>query len=131
MSITWCYIHYNDGLCAFRACACHNSGDDSNLERTTKMYYAQWITKYRRKGSFPRITINDLPRFEELFQINDRIFSLNENGTETAFHHPPCLFDATMHINIYNNNESMYEREQIDKEHAGCQPCKETQGNII
>ena len=85
---------------------CHNSGDSPKLEKTTKMYYAQWITKHTKKGSFSGITINDLPRFEELFQINVHAFSLKENGTATALYHSPCLFDDTMHINIYNDHIS-------------------------
>ena len=69
-------VIYNDRLCAFRALACHNSGDSPKLEKTTKMYYAQWITKHTKKGSF-----SDFPAFAKKFECShcSKIFNRRDN----------------------------------------------------
>ena len=69
---------YNDNLCLFRALALHLHGDEKLEEETSKTL--NFFPKHSEEGDvskFQNVHLNDLPKAEDLLQLNVFLYDVN------------------------------------------------------
>ena len=102
--------YYNDNLCAFRCLAYHRKS--TNLELSTKSLYGkrrQYNTDSKlptNPKQFSGLDLNDIPVFEDCFQLQVTITELQETGTVICRYHSIQNYQDEMHLNLYEQHLS-------------------------
>ena len=118
---------YRDKLCAFRALACHQTRSEKkkNIEKETRALFAKWIEKHGgNMETFEGISLNELPKFEEMFEINICAYDLKIDGNATVLYNSARFFNDTMHINMHGNHISYVNNFSIYAKKYGCIDCQ-------
>ena len=116
---------YQDHLCMFRALACHLDKKSQCKEREVDALYKQWYTKHKiSKEKFQGVTLKDVPEFEETYDINVFIYSLNEQEEAEVIYKPTGLHTNTMHVNKYLNHISYINNLNAYAKKYACFKCQ-------
>jgi hypothetical protein len=109
---------FDDYLCAFRCLAVHEnrkllgrefvySKHFKSIEKKTKELFNRWIVMTEPELPFKGLLIPQcIPFFEDVFEINVEIYSLDENGVAHLNHRSLGRFSDTLHLNVHGNHLS-------------------------
>ncbi len=117
---------YEDNLCFFGVLACRGlSKRPANIEIEAKCLSKMWLahkglTSEQFKGVDIRLDIVDL---EEFFQVNVRIFALDELGNATPVYKSSNLYTDTIYCNLHENHLSYINNFSQYARHYFCRSC--------
>ena len=94
-----------DNLCAFRCLAYHKKGDRFQ-EQEVKRLYRQWLAFTKHSETFQGINLDELPEWEECFNINIMVYSLLEEKKAVSIYRSMKLYSDTMYLNLYDRHFS-------------------------
>ena len=114
-----------DNLCAFRALACFQNGfKQRGLERDTIANFRKWSGEYGgTPDDYPGLSIQEIPLFEELFQVNINIYSLREDDSCISIYRSPSLYNKTMYLNQYDKHLSVIKNFNAYAKKFHCNIC--------
>ena len=117
---------YMDQLCVFRCLAYHFNGT-INLNKNVDIYFQQWCTflgkKNLKQDKYTGLSMNDISKFEECFQVNISLYSMNEEGTVTPVYRSVRSFDTTLYLNQYDNHFSVITDFRLYGKTFECRSC--------
>ena len=113
---------YNDNLCMFRALMFHKH-KSYKMERTVELAYMQWNSDIPKKD-FTGVKIEEIPRFEEIFEVNVNIYSLSEDDKATVVYKSSGLYDDTLYLDKYLNHVSYINNFKFYANKFTCRKCQ-------
>ena len=113
---------YNDNLCMFRALMFHKH-KSYMIERAVELAYLQWSSDIPKKD-FTGVNIDEIPRFEEIFDVNVNIYSLGEDDKATVVYKSSGLYDDTLYLDKYLNHVSYINNFKGYANKFSCRKCK-------
>ena len=115
-------IPFNDNLCMFRALMYHiNKSYD--IERDVETAYLQWNSDVSKKD-FRGVKLEEIPKFEEAFNINVNIYSLSEDDQATVIYKSAGLYEDTLYLDKYLNHVSYINNFKFYANKFSCRKCK-------
>ena len=119
---------YKDNLCAFRCLAYHREKSTQSAEKLFliwKKYTGKRGKKWTSK-TFPGITLDELPDFEECFKINVNVFQMSEEKAVTLLYRSLCLYDKkkTLNLNAFELHLSYIKDLKMYSRKYECETCK-------
>ena len=116
-------IPFNDNLCMFRSLMFHKHRN-YNIEQQVKEALEQWTHGTILKKDFNGVKIEELPRFEEVFNINVNIYSLDEGDKAIVIYKSPGLYKDTLYLDKYLNHVSYINNFKAYANKFTCRKCK-------
>ena len=115
-------IPFNDNLCMFRALMYHVN-QSYDIERAVEIAYLQWNNDIP-KNNFTGVKLEEIPKFEEIFNINVNIYSLSEDDQATMVYKPAGLYEDTLYLDKYLNHVSYIKNFKAYANKFTCRKCK-------
>ena len=118
---------YNDNLCIFRCLAVHNGNSIKRADIIAKRLYSKYIKNIphsRNKHSFQGIRLDEIHKFEKIFEINVDIYEMFENGCVQIVKRSLGKYENTMYLNIYRNHLSLIKNMNQYTMKYTCQHCR-------
>ena len=112
---------YQDNLCAFRCLALHRGHDIKSLEGPSLKFFRQWTDE--SVESFPGISFEDFPKFEECFDVNLEVYNLMEDGLAWSVYKSRGQCGPTMYLNMFEHHLSYIRRFSQYAQKYQCQTC--------
>ena len=113
---------YNDNLCMFRALMFHRH-KSYKVERDVELAYLQWNSDIPKKD-FTGVKLEEIPKFEEVFNINVNIYSLSEDDQATVIYKSAGLYEDTLYLDKYLNHVSYINNFKFYANKFSCRKCK-------
>ena len=115
---------YRDNLCAFRCLALHQWHDLKNLEAACRKNFERWELTQESKSPFQGIMLQtDMPRFEQCFEVNVEVFSLDEDGIAQVVYTSMGKYETTMFLNLSGQHLSYIHNFQLYTKQYRCKFC--------
>ena len=115
-------IPYKDNLCMFRALMFHKH-KSYKVERAVELAYLQWNSDIP-KTEFSGVKLEEIPRFEEIFNVNVNIYSLGEDDKATVVYKSSGLYGDTLYLDKYLNHVSYINNFKGYANKFSCRKCK-------
>ena len=115
-------IPFNDNLCMFRALMYHVN-QSYDIERAVEIAYLQWNNDIP-KNNFTGVKLEEIPKFEEIFNINVNIYSLSEDDQATMVYKSAGLYEDTLYLDKYLNHVSYIKNFKAYANKFTCRKCK-------
>lgn len=93
---------YLNQLCAFRCLALHRGHNIKAIDGPANEFYLEWMEHARSESN--EVTFQDFPDFENLFEVNLEIYSLEEDDFARAIYKSRGHHESTMYVNLYQNH---------------------------
>ena len=106
----------------FRALAVQREGTKS-VEENVKQLFSLLKTSETRK-TFKGVKIENVPVFEEIYNINVNIYELNKNDSVTTIHNSCGLRQETLYLNKHLNHVSLIKEFSTYAKKFCCKLCK-------
>ena len=130
-------VFYQDNLCIFRCLTwAQEEGRGANFENTVHAHYAQWADYLIQQGQtniplngkkYEGIILEDLPDFEECFNICVSVYSLDQDNTCTRVYISSLELDREVQrelfLNLYDSHFSLITKFQTYASKYGCRSC--------
>lgn len=96
-----------DNLCAFRCLAYHKLKNRRGLERETIRLFREYFgERLSKRTKFRGLCLDDIPKFENTFDINVNIFQLFEDDSCVNIYRSRGKNMETMNLNLYEEHLS-------------------------
>ena len=76
-----------------------------NIERAVEIAYLQWNSDIP-KNNFTGVKLEEIPKFEAVFNININIYSLSEDDQASMVYKSAGLYEDTLYLDKYLNHVS-------------------------
>jgi hypothetical protein len=96
---------YTQNLCFFRALAYHYTHKAYGLEKETLRLF-RMFSDSEDITAFKGISLEQIPKLEQIFQINVNIYQLNEDESIDCMFRSRGAYKDTMNLNAYENHLS-------------------------
>ena len=106
----------------FRALMFHRH-KSYKVERDVETAYLQWNSDIPKK-EFTGIKLEEIPKFEEIFNINVNIYSLDESDKATMVCKSAGLYEDTLYLDKYLNHVSYINNFKAYANKFTCRKCK-------
>ena len=116
-------IPYNDNLCMFRSLMFHKY-KKYNTEQQVKEACELWTNGTICKKDFTGVNLEEIPKFEEVFDINVNIYSLDAEGKATVIYKSSGLYEDTLYLDKYLNHVSYINNFKAYANKFSCRKCK-------
>ena len=83
----------------------YHINESYDIERDVETAYLQWNSDIP-KNNFTGVTLEEIPKFEEVFAVNVNIYSLSEDDKATVIYKSPGLYEDTLYVDKYLNHVS-------------------------
>ena len=114
---------YNDNLCVFRVLMFHKY-KSYKVERHVKQALESWTSGTDSMKDFRGVTLEEIPRFEEVFAVNVNIYSLDESDKATVIYKSAGLYEDTLYLGKYLNHVSYINNFKAYANKFTCRKCK-------
>ena len=94
-----------------------------NVERAVEIAYLQWNSDIS-KNNFNGVKLEEIPKFEAVFNINVNIYSLSEDDQATMVYKSPGLYEDTLYLDKYLNHVSYINNFKTYAKKFTCRKCK-------
>ena len=106
----------------FRALMYHVN-QSYDIERAVEIAYLQWNNDIP-KNNFTGVKLEEIPKFEEIFNINVNIYSLSEDDQATMVYKSAGLYEDTLYLDKYLNHVSYIKNFKAYANKYTCRKCK-------
>ena len=116
---------YNDRLCMFRALAVHRN-NSLDVEHYVTELFSKWMC-YKKKSAnftFEGVKIEEIPLFEETYDVNVNVYELNEDGSVISIFNSVGLRKETLYLNKYMNHVSLVNNFHTYAKKFACKLCQ-------
>ena len=114
---------YNDNLCIFRCLMLHKHKQKRDNEKEVRRAFELWTDGKVQKSDFKGVKMNEIPKFEKLFEINVNIYSLSEDDKATILYKSSGLYDDTLFLDKYLNHVSYINNFKAYASKFSCRKC--------
>ena len=116
-------IPFNDNLCMFRSFVFHKY-KNYNIEQPVKEALKHWTHGIISRKDFTGVKLEEIPKFEEVFNINVNIYSLDEEDKATVIYKSAGLYEDTLNLDKYLNHVSYINNFKAYANKFLCRKCK-------
>lgn len=114
-----------DNLCAFRCLAYHKLKNRRGLERETIRLFREYFgERLSKRTKFRGLCLDDIPKFENTFDINVNIFQLFEDDSCVNIYRSRGKNMETMNLNLYEEHLSYISHMNVYSKKYECRNCK-------
>lgn len=114
-----------DNLCAFRCLAYHRTQNRKGTERLTLRYYREYFGhRIPKNAKFKGLSLEEIPQFENSFDINVNIFQLFEDETCVHIYRSRGVYQDTKKSKFVRKPLDLYKRLSGVLQKYECRNCK-------
>ena len=95
-----------------------------NTEQQVKEACELWTSGTICKKEFTGVKLEEIPKFEEVFDINVNIYSLDAEGKATVIYKSSGLYEDTLYLDKYLNHVSYINNFKAYANKFSCRKCK-------
>ena len=92
-------------------------------EKEVRCTFELWTDGKVQKSDFKSAKIDEIPKFEKLFEIKVNIYSLSEGDKATILYKSSGLYDDTLFLDKYSNHVSYINNFQAYASKFSCRKC--------
>ena len=115
-----------DNLCFFRCLALHQGHSTTALERPTAELFSDYCKTFdvdHTVSTFPGVTLNELVRLENHFQVNIQVYSYDDQARATLIRRSLSIFQTTLYLNLYGTHFSYILDFKLYSKAHKCRSC--------
>ena len=101
-----------------------NKHKSYKVERHVKQALGTWTSGTVSMEDFRGVTLEEIPKFEEVFNINVNIYCLSEDDKATMVYKSAGLYEGTLYLDKYLNHVSYINNFKAYAKKFTCRKCK-------